>query len=112
MANYTSITADELFLADDMIKAQQSFKVIGIKNMTSAAAELENKIEKLGLTCRVYTENRFASLGLALIPTGVTQLAAIGSAVGMLAHNIVTFNPNYELAKNLVDNSIKVICKK
>ncbi len=112
MADIASITTDELSLADDMLMARQSFRVIAVKSMLDVTADLEHKIEKLGLKCRVYTENRSASLALGLIPTGVTTAVAIGSAVGILVHNIATFNPDYEVIKNFADNSIKVRFKK
>lgn len=108
---FASIPQDELQRTDNLIQNHQTFRVIGVKNMSFIAKELEYKIESRGMKCRIYTSKRVASLALGLIP-GVPLLASIGSAVGIAAHNIATFNPDYELIKHPVDNCIEVVFKK
>ena len=72
---------------------------------------LENTIESENLSCGIYTYGRAASVGATLIG-GVARVAGLVSAIGISAHNIATFNPDYEIAKHLVDNKLTVSYKK
>lgn len=96
----------------ELIIEGKSFKVRNIKNMTMVIQQVEQAIEKLGLKCRVYTEYRSSAMAGALIPTGFTQAIGLVSAVGIGLHNLVTYNPDYEIGKNKIDGSITVTNKK
>ncbi len=98
--------------AKQLISARKSFKVCGVAAMAHVVTVLERMIESQNLSCRVYTAKRGAALATGLIPTGLTQLTALGTAIGIAAHNIATWNPDYEIAKHLIDNSVEVIYKK
>lgn len=95
----------------DLIRKHKSFSVKST-NLNRTARDVERMIENSGLRCRVYTENRSAALGAAAIPTGVTQVTGLFSAIGIAAHNLATFNPDYEIGKNIIDSQINVTYKK
>jgi len=96
----------------DMIKEHESFEITGLSGrMGSAVSKIENTIEDQNLSCRIYTYGRVASAGATLVG-GVTVSAGLVSAVGMAAHNLATYNPDYEIAKHLVDNKLSVKYKK
>ncbi|GAA0804861.1 hypothetical protein [Psychrobacter piscatorii] len=96
----------------DLIKQKQTFEVLGLSGrMDSATAKVENMIETSGLSCRVYTYGRIAAAGASLFG-GITGVVGVASAIGMAAHNIATYNPDYEIAKHRVDNKLTVKYKK
>ncbi|UCN00128.1 hypothetical protein LCX93_11460 [Sulfurimonas sp. SWIR-19] len=96
----------------DMIKRHESFEIVGLSGrMGSAVSKIENIIETANLSCRIYTYGRIASAGAALAG-GITGLAGVGAAIGMAAHNIATYDPDYEIAKHIVDNKLSVTYKK
>jgi hypothetical protein len=70
-----------------------------------------NAIEPAGLKCRVYTKGRIAAAGASLLG-GITGAAGIASAISIAAHNLATYNPDYEIVKHLVDNTLSVFYKK
>ena len=74
---------------DELIRARKSFEVVNVPafRQKDAVAIVENRIEALGLTCRVYQKGRF---GLGLHPLGL---------LGLAAHNLATFDPDYEIRK-------------
>lgn len=93
------------------IRGHKSFEITGLTGrMGDAVSKIESMIESEDLSCRIYTYGRVASAGATLVG-GVTGLAGIASAIGMAAHNIATFNPDYEIAKHLVDSKLSVVYK-
>ena len=93
----TTVTYEELESSKtkDMIRERESFEVTGLSGrMGSAVSKIENIIENQSLSCRVYTYGRVASV------------------VGIAAHNLATYNPDYEIAIHLVDNKLSVKYKK
>jgi len=96
----------------DLIRNEKTFEVTGLSGRMSEAVEfVENKIEANGLRCRVYTYGRVAAAGGTLFG-GITGVFGVASVVGMAAHNLATLNPDYEIAKHLVDNMLTVrYCK-
>ncbi|MBF4103001.1 hypothetical protein INT80_12615 [Gallibacterium anatis] len=44
--------------------------------------------------------------------SGIGGLFGIASAVGIAAHNLATYNPDFEIGKNLVDKKINIVYKK
>ena len=59
------------------------------------------------MRCRIYTRNR-AATATALAWTG-PGLAALA---GIAAHNLATYNPDYEIGRAVVDQKIYVTYKK
>lgn len=72
---------------------------IGRLNLSEAVESIEKAIESKGLKCRVYTKGR-------------SLIAGGASAVGIGIHNLATWNPDYEIAKNLATGSLTVTYKK
>ncbi|MBL0560978.1 hypothetical protein [Aeromonas hydrophila] len=107
--HYDDLDTDKLTA---LISSRLSFEVTGLSGrMSSAVSKIENAIEPAGLTCRVYTRGRIAAAGASLLggPAGV---AGVISAAGIAVHNLATYNPDYEIAKHLVDNTLSVLYKK
>ena len=118
-------TSDELTVEklDELVKAKKSFWVVAVKDMSYTVHKIEGSIEKQGMSCRVYTENRSALIGGALaaslVPnpiwpaTFIASLAGAASAtVGTVVHNIATYDPDYEIGKNPIKSKITVTFKK
>lgn len=97
---------------NELIRDRKSFKIIDITDMSHAVSYVEKAVEARDLSCRVYTEYRSAAMGSAAIPTGVTQAVGLFSAIGIGLHNLVTYNPDYELGKNKISKTLSVIYKK
>lgn len=93
----------------ELIEERKSFKVIEVSNISAVVSKVEQEIEKKGLRCRVYSEYRSAAMAGIAIPTGVTQVAGLFSAIAIGAHNLATLNPDYEIKKNKVSDSVTVI---
>lgn len=81
-------------------------------NMGEAVRTVERLIESKGLSCRVYTKGRAATVGAAAIPISPTVIGGWASAIGIGIHNIATWNPDYEIAKNLATGTLTVKYKK
>ena len=95
-----------------LIEQKKTFTIINIKNgISKVVKEIEKSIEEREMQCRVYTSSRSALVGGILIPTGITQVTGIASAVGMAAHNIVTWEADYRIVKCLIDKEVEVIYK-
>lgn len=107
-------TSDEITLEKlrDLISRKNSFKVVAVKDISYVVNKIEGQIEKQGLRCRVYTEYRTAAIAGLAVPTGITQLTGMVTAIGVGIHNLATINPDYEIAKNKFNGTITVIHKK
>lgn len=95
-------------LLNVLLERRASFKLIAVSDHSQMIRRLEEQVEKRGLTCRIYTENRGYIAGGAAVLTGV-GLAAVAA---IAAHNLATWNPDYEIVRDIVDNKISVIFKK
>lgn len=109
-------TARELTVAaiERAIANRLSFKVVAIEDMGALVNIVEGQIEKQKLSCRVYLEYRAAALGVGLSPFGAGwgQLVAAVAGIGMGIHNLATFSPDYEIAKNPLKAYVLVTYKK
>ncbi|MBI9113190.1 hypothetical protein [Maridesulfovibrio ferrireducens] len=109
-----SITYDDLKsgTAIELIKEHESFVINDLSGrMTKAVEIIEEQIEGEGCSCRIYTYGRVAAAGGTLFG-GITGLLGAASAIGMAAHNLATLNPDYEVAKHIVDNELVVTYEK
>ena len=96
----------------NLISDNNSFEIIGLTGrMGEAVSKIEHLIEAQGLSCRIYTYGRVVVAGGSIL-CGVAGVIGIASMIGMGGHNIVTFNPDYEVAKHIIDNKLSVIYKK
>ncbi|MFZ7156602.1 hypothetical protein ACLS0M_07770 [Avibacterium avium] len=93
-----------------LIEYRMNFS-INTSNVIEDARIVEAFIERNGFTCRVYTENRAAGMGAALF-SGVGTVIGAATAIGIAAHNLATYNPDFEVGKNLLDKKINVTYKK
>lgn len=107
-------TSDELTKEKlkNLIENKKSFKVVAVNNISLVVAKVEGEIERQNLRCRVYTEYRSAAIGGIAVPAGITQITAAATAIGIGVHNIITINPDYEIAKNKFKDSVTVLYKK
>ncbi|MDQ7073654.1 MAG: hypothetical protein Q9O24_00450 [Gammaproteobacteria bacterium] len=96
----------------ELIKGEKTFELIGLSGRISdAVLVVETAIEIQGFSCRIYTYGRVAASGGTLFG-GITGVLGLASVVGIAAHNLATLNPDYEISKHLVDNSILIkYCK-
>ena len=75
------------------IKCIKNYTIVFNGEQCYIPALLEKTIESSGMSCRIYQKGRFLSV---LVPwVGVPAL------IGMVAHNIATFNPDFEIRKEL-----------
>lgn len=97
----------------EKIKSKESFIIEKVEAMRfiSTVETLENLIESQGLKCRIYTIGRIATAGATAVG-GVTGILGLFSGIAIAAHNIVTWNPDYEIGKNILGSSIHVTYKK
>ncbi|OUI78054.1 hypothetical protein HK18_10945 [Commensalibacter intestini] len=102
--------SEELIL--DLVNNKINFRVFNITDITATVDFLEKTIESQKFSVRVYTENRSAVLAGGLIPTGFTQLAALGAGIGFALHNLATYNPDFEIGKSIGHDRITVTYKK
>ncbi|WP_090263233.1 MULTISPECIES: hypothetical protein [Pseudomonas] len=97
----------------EKIKKKESFILEKVDSMkfNSAIETLERLIESQGFKCRIYTSGRIAAAG-ATVAGGFTGIFGALSGIAIAAHNIATWNPDYEIAKNFFGSSIHVTYKK
>lgn len=97
-----------------MIDEKKSFVIEGISrlNFGEAVKTIEGLIESKGLKCRVYTKGRSATVAAAAIPVSPTVIGGLVSAMGIGIHNLLTWSPDYEIAKNIATGTLTVTYKK
>ncbi|VVD62022.1 hypothetical protein PEP31012_00151 [Pandoraea eparura] len=90
---------------NQLIGARASFQVVGVADIGKVVEVIEGRIEKSDLECRVYTEYRSASLATIFSPAAIF---GVGAAIGIAAHNLATYDPDYEIGKNKVTGTVTV----
>ena len=75
------------------IKCIKDFSIVFNDEKCSIPELLEKIIEGSGMSCRIYSKGRFLSV---LVPW-----VGIPALVGIVAHNIATLNPDFEIRKEL-----------
>lgn len=98
----------------EKVRKRESFKIKGIEALkfNETVNTVEKIVEAQGLKCRVYTAYRAATMGVLAASNPVTTIAGLGAALGIAAHNIATWNPDYEIGKHLASGMIEVNYKK
>lgn len=96
----------------ELIANKKSFQVIDVDDISLGVKRIEREIERQQMSCRVYTEYRTAGIAGIVVPTGLTQVLGIATAIGVGIHNVVTYNPDYEIGKNKLGSHISVLYKK
>lgn len=94
----------------ELLDSHQTFVLEDVSRiqMSESIDFLERKMSERGLKCRVYTKGRVAALGAGMLIPGAGWLAALGIA----AHNVGTWSPDYEIAKNLATGTLTVTYQK
>jgi hypothetical protein len=100
---YSTLSNEQL---SELIQSKTSFKLLGCRSeMIEVADRVEKAIEGKSLSCRVVTLGRStAAVGVlfaGFVP-GVVSLASI------VAHNVSTYNPDYIVGRNLLNQSVEV----
>lgn len=98
----------------ELIEDKKSFVLEDVDRLSigNAVETIEKLIESKGFSCRVYTAGRASTMVGAIIPTPVTVIAGWASALAIGAHNIATWNPDYEIAKNIATGTLTIEYKK
>lgn len=93
-----------------MISERRSFKIKDIDSVFFAdtVETIEKLIESQGLKCRVYTAGRITALGVSAI----SIVGGVAAGLTIAAHNIATFNPDYEIAKVYTTKTLAITYKK
>ena len=81
-------------------------------HMSESVKTVEKIIESKGLSCRVYLKGRSATVAAAAIPISPTVIGGWAAALAIGAHNLATWNPDYEIAKNPVASNLSISYKK
>ncbi|HGO5853261.1 hypothetical protein [Mannheimia indoligenes] len=94
----------------ELIERKASFDIVdvGFKEFLIVSSDIEKYLESKYLKCRVLTKNRVASAlsGVFNKNYGIFSLAAI------VAHNIFTWNPDYEIIRDIANHRVEVVYKK
>lgn len=95
---------------NELIERKASFDVVdvGFGELFTVSRYIEKHLETKYLKCRVLTKNRIAS-ALSVVFNknyGVFSLAAIA------VHNIFTWNPDYEIIRDMANHRVEVVYKK
>ncbi|MFZ7199087.1 hypothetical protein [Avibacterium avium] len=106
---YQDINISNL-LIDKLIKMKVDFS-IKTNDIAYEVKRVEEIIEGNGFSCRVYTENRSVAIGASVI-SGIGTLIGAASAVAIAAHNLATYDPDFEIGKSLTENKVNVRYKK
>ena len=95
----------------ELVKEHKSFKITQIDkggDFVDIVNKIEEMLERAGYTCRVYTAYRRACMAVGFIPSPVTWGIGLAAALAIAAHNIVTYNPDYEISKDFAKAMITV----
>jgi hypothetical protein len=77
-------------------------------DLMQACARIEKCCDECGYTSRVYTKGR---LGLSAAAWWFPP-ALVWTAIATAAHNVATLNPDFEIARNIITNTVTVTYKK
>ena len=105
MNKYTLKEIKSKNVLSDLIEGKESFQIVALSGkMLDTVKLVETAIEKVNLSCRVYTSGRITSV--------LAFPLSLYNALAIAAHNIATYNPDYEIEKHLIDNMLTVTYKK
>ncbi|MDR1085561.1 MAG: hypothetical protein LBP22_12080 [Deltaproteobacteria bacterium] len=79
-------------------------------DLMQACAKIEKCCDNCGYSSRVSTKGAVVgSIAPGILSGG---LGFLGLAVGKVAHLVATFNPDYEIDRNIITNTVTVTYKK
>ena len=103
---FRTISFDDQEVIEAAIKNHENFEIGGCQNrMSEAVLFAERAIGAEGMTSRVYTKGRAKSLFLGLALPAV----AVATSVSIVAHNLATLNPDYEVLKRQLNGSLRLL---
>lgn len=92
-----------------LVADHETFVIYGLSGKILEATELvEKEIERQKKSCRIYTRNRIAGA----VATSWVPVLSWANFIAIAAHNIATYNPDYEIGKDLAGNRVYVTYKK
>jgi hypothetical protein len=113
------ITGLDATQIDSYLKSKSSFEVIGLRgNFIPSIKHIETRIESQGLKCRVISDTKVilaqaGSLGfIAGLSVAISGVAAIITGTTIAAHRIATYDPDYEIIKDYINQSLIIQYKK
>ena len=90
----------------ELIEARESFEVwdVDVESAFDSAQRIESEIERRRMTCRIYTSGRLLTVaaGIFYLGAGLAALASIA------AHNLMTYDPDYEICRDLANSRLIV----
>lgn len=92
-----------------LLANRESFEVKSL-SVNDTVRIVEQQIDKLGMKSRVFTAGRKAAMLASF--WGPTAVAGLASAAAMGIHNLATWSPDYEIARNLVTKTVTVKYKR
>lgn len=97
-----------------MIDQRRSFIIEDISrlHMKNTIRTLEKIIEAKRLRCRVYTMGRAATMAAAAVPIAPTVIGGWAAGIAIGVHNLATWDPDYEIGKNLATGRLEINYKK
>jgi hypothetical protein len=97
--NAEFLTREELH---DLIFYRKSFDITNVADISETAKRVEYAIEhqQKKLTCRIHRIQKHCGGRLSMV-TNSTSGAVSAAAIGV--HNLATWNPDYEIGKNYVN---------
>ncbi|MBL6972988.1 MAG: hypothetical protein ISR67_01225 [Sulfurimonas sp.] len=99
----------------EKISNRESFILKDIENSFwgETLQTVEDIIESKDLKVRVFTKGRKASMAaMAATPIPSVFLSGLASSLAIGVHNLATWNPDYEIAKNQITGTLTITYKK
>ncbi|NWO06785.1 MAG: hypothetical protein HLX50_14145 [Alteromonadaceae bacterium] len=95
-----------------LLRDHESFVIEKVprKHFGEVIKTLEKHIDSLGMKCRVFAKGRKSLMAGSFF--GPTAIWGVASVAFMGAHNVATWDPDYEIAKNRVTGTLTVTYKK
>ncbi|MGM0429783.1 MAG: hypothetical protein ACQEQ2_05740 [Pseudomonadota bacterium] len=95
-----------------LLRDHESFVIEKVprKHFGEVIKTLEKHIESLDMKCRVFAKARKSLMAGSFF--GPTAIWGAASAAFMGAHNVATWDPDYEIAKNRITGTLTVTYKK
>jgi len=103
-------------LADDklmkLLREHESFVIEKVprKHFGEVIKTLERHIESLDMKCRVFSKGRKSLMAGSFF--GPTAVWGVASSAFIGIHNVATWDPDYEIAKNRVTGTLTITYKK
>jgi hypothetical protein len=103
----SNITNEEI---SKLISQKKTFTIKDIPTYSfgNTVETIEKLIEAQGLSCRVYVAGRIA----AVAASAWTVMGGLAAGLAIAAHNIATYDPDYEISKYFVVSTLIVTYKK